>query len=103
MAQKQKVDALNPILNNLQPKLPQAKNVQDRVPEAALSIKDPLGMQKEVADLTMQLKQLFFENKQAKKFLGEAESAKRKAQINFEKIMTERNLLIISPSSRISI
>ena len=53
--------------------------MQDWVPEAALSIKDPLGMQKEVADLTMQLKQLFFENKQAKKFLGEAESAKRKA------------------------
>jgi hypothetical protein len=49
------------------------------VPGEALSIKDPLSMQKEVADLTMQLKQLFFENKQAKNCLLEAESQKRKA------------------------
>jgi hypothetical protein len=35
----------------------------DRVPEAALRVKDPEGMSKEVADLTAQLKQMFFENK----------------------------------------
>lgn len=68
--EKLRADALNPMLNNLQAKLPIATTVKNRVPEAALSIKDPLNMQKEVADLTNQLKQLFFENKQAKMLLN---------------------------------
>jgi len=61
---KEKVDALNPRLqNNKEPNAPTAKaNPSERVPEAAKTIKDKEGMEKEIADLKKQYKQLFFES-----------------------------------------
>lgn len=53
-------------------------------------------MQKEVADLKMQLKQLFFEGRTVRKALTEAEKTRKSAQITLENELTTRNLVQIA-------
>lgn len=72
------------------------KTFADRVPDAARDVKDPLNMKKEVADLTNQLKQLFFENKTLHNSAVEAEKSKRKAQITLEGLMKDKNLVLVN-------
>jgi hypothetical protein len=85
---------MKPILNNLEAKPPAAvRSISDRLPDAALTVKDSASMQKEVADLTKQLKQLFFESKTIHKTTTEAEKAKRKATFELEAIMNEKGLV----------
>jgi hypothetical protein len=55
-------------------------------------------MSKEVADLTKQLRQLFFEGKTVRKQLAETERAQRVAKNDFEKILKQNNLVQVQGS-----
>ena len=53
LKEREQQNQLKPIIKNLEAKQPVApKSFADRVPEAAQTVKDALGMKKEVADLT---------------------------------------------------
>ena len=93
---QEKLNSLNPLIKQVDPKVINPQNCQvslDKIPEAALRVKDAEGLNKEVADLTRQLKLMFFENKQVQKHVNEAEKIKRQAQIQFDNLLSEKNLI----------
>ena len=69
--QDAKKDAVNPLVKNAEIKVSNPadfiKTGIDRVPAEAAKINDVENTSKAVADLTKELKQMFFENKQTNK------------------------------------